>query len=228
VNSVPIVTVDGPAGSGKTTLGRRLAIALGLPLIDTGLFYRGVTVAAVRAGIDAGDADRLVELAKRTRIQVNTEAGDLSWQLRVDGEDAGPLLRDPSHARLLGAVSRIPAIRAHLLGPQRLRAAKGGVAVGRDCGTVVFPEAVVKLYLEAAEAVREARRGAQLRGQGADVDAGTLNVEIGARDRNDAAAMRPAPDAVIIDTGRHDVEAMVEIALRHCAAAGLTVVEQRQ
>ena len=106
--SAPVVTVDGPAGSGKTTLGRRLALALGLAFIDTGLFYRGVTVAVVRAGLAAGDRDRVIAVARAARIEVNTAPADLSWEVRVDGADPAEEVRDPRHAALLTAVSQIP------------------------------------------------------------------------------------------------------------------------
>jgi cytidylate kinase len=219
--SVPVVTVDGPAGSGKTTLGRRLALTLRLPFIDTGLFYRAVIVAAVRAGLGAGDLDRIAELTRTIVIEVNTAAGDDSWQVRVDGVDPGAEIRDPRHAALLTSVSQLPEVRRHLLSLQRAPAVRGAVAVGRDCGTVVFPDAALKLYLEATTALRAARRAAQLESEGAAVDPDTLAVEIAGRDVGDAPAMAAAPDAVVIDTGAHGVDQMVEIALGLCRAAGL-------
>jgi cytidylate kinase len=219
--SFPVVTVDGPAGSGKTTLGRRLALALDLPFIDTGLFYRAVIVAATRAGLGAGDLDRIAELARGVAIEVNTVPSDDSWQVRVDGTDPGADVRNPRYAALLTAVSQRPDVRRHLLSLQRAPAARGAVAVGRDCGTVVFPEAAVKFYLQATEDLRAARRAAQLERQGAAVDPETLAVEISGRDSGDAPAMAAAPDAVVIDTGTHGIDEMVEMALTLCRAAGL-------
>jgi cytidylate kinase len=219
--TIPLVTVDGPAGSGKTTLGRRLALALGLPFIDTGLFYRAVIVAASRAGLGAGDLDGIADLATGVVIEVNTAPDDESWQVRVDGTDPGAEIRDPRHAGLLTAVSQLPDVRRHLLSLQRAPAARGAVAVGRDCGTVVFPEAAVKLYLQATAALRAARRAAQLEREGAAVDPETLEVEISGRDNGDAPAMAAAPDAVVIDTGAHGIDEMVEMALSLCRAAGL-------
>ncbi len=223
----PVVTVDGPAGSGKSTLGHRLAAALHLPLIDTGLLYRGVTVAAVRAGIDASDPAQLAALAARTRIEVNTAAqaqpGD--WTVRVDGRDAGAEARDPANATLLAQLSQIPAVRAALLPHQRRLAEHGAVAVGRDCGTVVFPDAAVKFFLVASPHVRAERRAAQLHAAGTEIDAAQLEAEIAGRDALDTeravSPLRPAPDAHIIDTGSLDVEAMVDEALRLCQRAGL-------
>ena len=221
-----VVTVDGPAGSGKTTLGRRLAVALGLPLLDTGLLYRGVMVAAVRAGLDASDVDAVAALAERTRIEVDTDPrAPEQTALWVDGRDAGTLARDPGRARLLAQLSSLPAVRAVLLVQQRRLAAAGAVAVGRDCGTVVFPDAPVKFYLEAAPDVRASRRAVQLATGGAPVASAALDAEVAQRDRLDtgraASPLRPAADAHIIDTGVLGVEEMVEEALRHCREAGL-------
>jgi len=219
--SIPVVTVDGPAGSGKTTLGRRLAVELGLPFIDTGLFYRGAMVAAVRAGLGAGDLARITEVVTGAAIEINTAPEDQSWQVRVDGDDPGDEIHDPRHALLLTTVSQIPAVRRHLLPLQRAPATGGAVAAGRDCGTVVFPEAAVKFYLEATEAVRAARRAAQLERQGATIDPGSMESEIAGRDRGDASVMPAAPGAWVIDTGSHGIDEMVQIALRRCVEAGL-------
>jgi cytidylate kinase len=225
--AVPIVTVDGPAGSGKTTLGRRLAEALHLPLIDTGLLYRGVTVAAVRAGLDASDPDRAAALAARTRIAINTDPdhAPTDWSVSVDGADATTESRDPRNATLLAQLSQIPQVRAVLLGRQRDMASHGAVAVGRDCGTVVFPGAPVKFFLVASPHVRAERRAEQLRAAGTSVDALQLEAEIAGRDALDTtravSPLKPAADAHIIDTGSLGVDAMVDAALRVCHQAGL-------
>lgn len=222
-----IVTVDGPAGSGKSTLGHRLALALDLPLIDTGLLYRGVTVAAVHGGVDAGDAQRAAALAARTRIEVNTDAAapPADWLVRVDGADASQEARDPRHATLLAELSRLPEVRAVLLQRQRDMAAGGAVAVGRDCGTVVFPQAPVKFFLQASPHTRALRRAEQLRLAGTEVDAVALEAEIAGRDALDTqravSPLRPASDAHIIDTGSLGIEEMVSEALRVCRQAGL-------
>ncbi|MGD0834750.1 MAG: (d)CMP kinase [Candidatus Dormibacteria bacterium] len=221
MSAPPVVTVDGPAGSGKTTLGRRLAAALQLPFIDTGLFYRAVTVAVVAAGLDAADPERIAQLARRTTIEINTTPADASWELRINGDDPGESIRDPRHALLLSTVSQIPGVRSHLLGLQRAPAGGGAVAVGRDCGTVVFPGARVKLYLQASETLRAARRSAELERRGSAVDHGTIDSEIAGRDRTDAPSLSPAAGAIVIDTGTRGIDEMVAIALRHCAAAGV-------
>jgi CMP/dCMP kinase len=225
--TVPLVTVDGPAGSGKTTLGRRLAIALGLPLIDTGLFYRAVMVAAVRAGIDASEPARASELARRIRIEVNSDpyATDDDWSIRVDGVDAAELARDPRRATLLAELAAVAGVRAAVLGAQRALAVDGAVAVGRDCGTVVFPWAPVKLWLWASPEVRGLRRAEQLAAAGVEVDPRQLKEEIAGRDALDAgrevAPLRPAADAHMIDTGLLDIDEMVSCALEYCREAGL-------
>ena len=227
-----VVTVDGPAGSGKTTLGRRLAIALGLPLIDTGLFYRGVMVAAVAAGVAATDEAAMTRLATGTDIELNTDprAGEDAWTLRVDGSIADVVARDPAHATLLAELSRLSGVRAALLQRQRALAARGGVAVGRDCGTVVFPRARLKLFLEAPDAVRAGRRAAQLRRGGTAVDDVALRAEVSERDRLDTtrevAPLRAATDAHIIDTGVAGIEEMVAVALHLCRERGLAPREE--
>lgn len=228
-----VVTIDGPAGSGKTTLGRRVAAALGLPLVDTGLFYRAVAVAAHRAGMDAADAAGLERLAASLDIEVNTdpEAPAGAWQLRLGGEDVTAEARDPRLATLLARISGVAGVRAAVLARQRGLAEGGAVAVGRDCGTVVFPAAAVKIYLEAGEEVRARRRAAEIREGGGAVDEGILRSEIAGRDALDTgravAPLRPAADAHVIDTGRVGVEGMVESALRLCRASGLAPAGQR-
>jgi CMP/dCMP kinase len=224
----PVITIDGPAGSGKTTLGRRLATTLGLPLVDTGLFYRGVTVAAARAGIGPDDREALVDCARQTVVVIDTDPthDDADRAASVDGIEAGPALRDPANAPLLASISSIPEIRALLLDAQRGLAREGAVAVGRDCGTVVFPEAQLKLYLDASEALRSQRRASQLNG-GADADSALMRGEVGARDRLDAsrsaAPMRPAPDAHVLDTGELGIDEVMHTALQLWASvAGAT------
>jgi CMP/dCMP kinase len=229
VNSRRIVTVDGPAGSGKSTLGRALATALALPLIDTGLFYRGVMVAAVRAGLDGSDGAALGALARSTSLVIDSDPSTDDGRVLVDGVPAGAQLHDPRHAALLAAIASEPEVRAAVLELQRRPARDGAVAVGRDCGTVVFPQAAVKLYLDAPQAVREQRRIAQLRARGADADGSTIRAEVEDRDRTDsqrtASPLRRADDAHVIDTSSLGRDEMIAYALTVCAAAGLRPVQ---
>ena len=225
MNGVPIVTVDGPAGSGKSTLGRALAARLALPLIDTGLFYRGLMVAALRAGLDGSDPAALGRLARTTSLVIDTDPASDGAAVLVDGVAAGAELHDPRHAFLLAAIAGEPEVRAAVLALQRRPARDGAVAVGRDCGTVVFPQAAVKFYLDAPQAVREQRRTAQLLARGADADGSTIRAEVGERDRSDSqrtvSPLRRADDAHVIDTSTMGRDEMIEYALTVCAAAGL-------
>lgn len=222
----PVVTVDGPAGSGKSTLGRALARSLGLPLVDTGLFYRGVMVAAVRAGVDASDAAALAQLVRRTEIRIGIDPWQAEEVLLVDGTDATAVMRNPRHARLLAQVSSTPEVRALLRPRQRELAAGGAVAVGRDCGTVVFADAPAKFYLQAPEEIRRRRRRVQLSARGTEADSADIAAEIGERDRTDTdravAPLRPAPDAHVIDTGSVGIDEMAAMALRLCEENGIS------
>ncbi len=217
-----LITVDGAAGSGKTTLGRRLALAFHLPLVDTGLIYRGVMVAAVRAGVGVRERGRLIELARDTELGVNTDPeAAMEGCVTVDGLDAGLLLRDPAHAILLSTLSQIPEVRELLLPVQRNLGRAGAVAVGRDCGTVIFPKATAKFYLEAASAVRLQRREAQLRADGESVDALAVMDDVHGRDKLDAPSMRRAADSHVIDTGALDADAAFAYAMRICVSIGI-------
>lgn len=220
-----VITVDGPAGSGKSTLGRRLAAALELPFIDTGLFYRTLTVAAAGNGLAAGDTGAIETLARGVHITVTTDPA-APPQAVVDGEVvSGTELHDPARSELLAAVSRNPVVRRALLPAQRSAAAAGAVAAGRDCGTVVFPAAVLKLYLEADEKLRTARRAGQLRTRGAAVDVALLDAEVRDRDRSDSSRadgpLLRAADSILIDTGAVGVDAMVAMALGLARERGL-------
>ncbi|MFN2451917.1 MAG: (d)CMP kinase [Candidatus Dormibacteria bacterium] len=227
------MTVDGPAGSGKSTLGRRLGQALSLPVVDSGLFYRGLTVALLRDAVDPADPHAVQHLAECTEIELNTDpaADGSAWTLRVDGADVSAAARDPRTAPLLSTVSGLPGVRAVLLERQRRLGADGCVAMGRDCGTVVFPKATLKLFLDAAGEVRAHRRAAQLRDTGASIDAGVLAEEIGGRDRRDmgrlTSPLRAAADAHHIDTGNRSIESTYAEALRLCREAGLTPLRER-
>lgn len=185
--SAPVVTVDGPAGVGKSTVGRRVAAALGLPFIDTGIFYRALTVAASHAGLHEGDSQALRQLAQRLRLEINCSATPVegAWQARVDGQKMGAELWDPKLSSLLAYVARQRDVRTTLLPFQREAAAAGAVAVGRDTGTVVFPDAECKVYLDAPTEVRVARRRMELQARGRETSEEVLLNDVMTRDQTD-------------------------------------------
>jgi cytidylate kinase len=195
-----IVAIDGPSASGKSTIGRMLARHLELPLVDTGLMYRAVAVLAHDAGVVPTDEEALTRLARDAEIDVNTTTAEgRHWEVRGGGVDLTRRVFDPSLAPLLTQVSQVRGVREALVERQR-RFAGGVVMVGRDIGTVVFPDADVKLFITASDEVRRRRRAAQRR----EADHGRMKGEISDRDAADQARsispLRPAEDAYTIDT----------------------------
>jgi len=207
-----IVTLDGPAGAGKTTVSRMLAARLGYRYIDTGALYRGVAVEARRAGIGPDDDTGLETLCPRLGLKpVFTQSG---LRLLSDGVDITEAIRTPEISLLASAVSARPVVRAYLLELQRdLGKDKNIVIEGRDMGTVVFPDAEVKFFLKASPEARAARRYLELKDtSGQDLE--TVKREMLRRDRNDStravAPLTPAPDAVHVDSTDLSVEQVVE------------------
>lgn len=198
-----VVAVDGPAAAGKGTLARRLAEALGLPYLDTGLLYRAVGRRVLDAGADPRDA-AVAEAAARALVPADLDRSDL---------------RGPMADMSASAVAAIPAVRAALLDFQRaFGRERGAVLDGRDIGTVVFPEAAVKLFVTASVAERARRRFLELRGRGVAADIAQVEAEIRDRDAQDAnrpvAPLRPAADAIHLDTSALDADAAFAEALR--------------
>ncbi|NMJ41217.1 (d)CMP kinase [Roseomonas sp. JC162] len=197
-----VVAVDGPAAAGKGTLARRLAAALNLPYLDTGLLYRAVGRRVLDAGADPRDA-ALAEAAARALTPADLDRTDL---------------RGPMADMAASAVAAIPAVRAALLDFQRsFGRARGAVLDGRDIGTVVFPEARVKLYVTASVEERARRRFLELQGRGVAADLSQVEAEIRGRDAQDAsrpvAPLKPAADAILLDTTNLDAEAAFAAAL---------------
>jgi len=213
---VQVIAIDGPAGSGKSTVGRALAERLGLTYLDTGAMYRGVAFAALRRGIDPADAEPVAHLMEHLEMEV----GDRT--LVVDGVDASIEIRGPEVTRAVSVVAANPAVRAELRSRQREWAERhgGGVIEGRDIGTVVFPDARLKVYLTASPEVRAARRSKEV----ADLDYETVARDIARRDALDQgredSPLAEAADAVLVDTSDKGIDEIVDELLGLLAEAG--------
>ncbi len=197
-----IVAIDGPAGAGKSTVASRLAERLGFRYLDTGAMYRALTWLAMQEGIPLADGDKLGELARQNRVDLD-EAG----RVTIAGADVTAAIRQSRIDRLVPVVARHPEVRSVMRERQRELAELGDAVIeGRDIGTVVCPDADVKIYLKADREVREQRRLAER----PDIGADALATDLRARDESDAARMQPADDAVVIDTSDLDVEDVVD------------------
>ena len=190
-----VIAIDGAAGSGKSTLARALAVELGLPYVNTGLMYRAVALKAKRACIGTDDARALANLAVKTRFELDSSVRPP--ELTIDGEAPAAGLTTPEVESSVSAVARHPEVRAVLREVQRALAAGGGVVEGRDIGTVVAPNAKLKLFLQAHPDERAGRRALER-----DEDRGRIAEALGARDELDARTnpLVPAPDAVVLET----------------------------
>ncbi|MDZ7372529.1 MAG: (d)CMP kinase [candidate division KSB1 bacterium] len=209
---LPVVAIDGPAGSGKSTTARLVARHLGYRYLDTGAMYRAVTLKALRLGMDLRDEEALGKLAESCDIQFCERDGTL--RVLLDGEDVTEAIRAPEVGRRIGPVADNVHVRRVLVERQRALGAAGGVvAEGRDMGTVVFPDAEVKVFLTASREERVRRRWHELRAKGLDLPLEEVEAEIRKRDGEDVSrpvgALRKAPDAVELDTTRLSVEEQV-------------------
>ena len=214
---VPVLTIDGPSGSGKGTISRRVARELGWHYLDSGALYRAVGLAAGWTDIDLSDAAALVRCTFDTTIGF-LEDGHDEPRVIVDGIDATDEIRMETAGAAASAIAAIPEVRTALRDRQRaFRQAPGLVADGRDMGTVIFPDADPKVFLTASADERAERRYKQLKDKGVSVTLAGLLREILARDARDAnravAPLRPAPDAVCIDTTGLGIDAVVERVL---------------
>jgi CMP/dCMP kinase len=203
-----VIAIDGPAGSGKSTVARAVATGLGLAYLDTGAMYRAVTFAAIRRGIDPEDVDVVARLAEQLEIEV-------ADTVMVDGVDATIEIRGPEVSRAVSAVAANPAVRRELNRRQREWAAahSGGVIEGRDIGSVVFPDAAVKVYLTANDNERAARRSKEVLA----MDYDQVAAEIARRDHADSTRtldpLTIAPGAVVVDTSGRSVSDVVNQVL---------------
>ena len=214
---VPVLTIDGPSGSGKGTISREVARRLGWHYLDSGALYRAVGLAASWANLDLSDAPALVRCAFDTDIGFRAD-GDAEPRVVVNGVDATDELRTETAGAAASAIAAIPEVRAALTSRQRaFRQAPGLVADGRDMGTVIFPDATIKVFLTASAEERAQRRHKQLKDKGVSVTLDGLLREILARDARDAsravAPLRPAVEAVCVDTTGQGVTAVVERVL---------------
>ena len=194
-----IVTIDGPAGAGKSTVASLLAERLRFRYLDTGAMYRALTWLAMQEALPLGDGDKIGALARANRVELD-EAGRVS----IAGTDVTAAIRQSRIDRMVPVVARHPEVREVMRERQRELAELGDAVIeGRDIGTVVCPEADVKVYLVADRGVREQRRQA-------DIGADALATDLRARDDSDRARMQPAEDAEVIDTSELDVENVVD------------------
>ncbi len=218
-----VVAIDGPAGAGKSSIARRVASALGYLYIDTGAMYRAVALRALRGGVELDDAPRLEELARAAAIELEPGTG----RVLMDGEDVTEAIRAPDISSAASKVSALPGVRRALVAKQREMGARGGVVMeGRDIGSVVFPAAEVKIFLDADPAVRSARRHKELADRGEAAEPAEVEREIRERDRRDStradSPLVRARDAVYVDStglGLDEVEAAILKVVRERARA---------
>jgi cytidylate kinase len=216
---VPVVAIDGPSGSGKGTVSRRLAAELRWHFLDSGALYRLVALDAERRGVALDDSAALAGLAATLPVSFGPAEGE---QVFFGAEEVSEILRSEKSGAAASQVARLPVVRRALLERQRAFArAPGLVADGRDMGTVVFPDAVLKVFLTASPEERAHRRHKQLKGKGIDVSLPDLSREIAERDRRDAsrsvAPLRPAEGARVVDSTGLTVEEVVA-RLKHWLA----------
>lgn len=219
-----VVAVDGPSGTGKSTTARGLALRLGARYLDTGAMYRAVTLAVLRSGLpldvattSADGSDEVAAVALGARVSVSTDPAEP--RVRLDGEDVAAEIRGSAVTGAVSAVSALSAVRAHLVDEQRrivaeaLEVGTGIVVEGRDIGTVVLPDAGLKVFLTASALVRAGRRTAEDSAAGR-ADAPDAQADLARRDTLDssrtASPLRPAQDAVEVDTSTLDIEGVLD------------------
>jgi len=212
-SSIPVITIDGPSGSGKGTISRMLARELGFHFLDSGALYRLLAFAAERRGVALDDESALAALSGKLDIRFPADVeGD---RVLLDGEDVGDAIRTEAAGSGASRVAALPAVREALLDRQRrFRLNPGLVADGRDMGTVVFPDADAKIFLTASAEERARRRYKQLKEKGIYVVFEGVLADIQVRDERDAsrsvAPLRPAQDADLVDTSELDISATIE------------------
>lgn len=220
-----IIAIDGPSGAGKSTLAKRLARDLGYTYLDTGAMYRALALKILRQGLDLSDATKLARLVEATDIDLVHREGNL--QVLLDGVDVSALIRTPEVSQMASKASAFSVVRKRMLDLQRALGQRGNVvAEGRDIGTVIFPQAEVKIYLDASVQERARRRYEELRAAGRDVTVEETVRELEERDKRDSerdvAPLRKAEDALAIDSSGLTAEAVLERVMRVIKQKSLT------
>lgn len=217
-----VIAIDGPSGAGKSTVARLLALRLGYLYIDTGAMYRAIGWKAKREGIDPADEQRVSDLCRRTEVSIKKDNDDPRFY--VDGFDVSGEIRTPEMGMMASAVSKSPSVRARLLTLQRELGRNGGVVMdGRDIGTIVFPDADLKFFLDASAEERGKRRYLELKAKGMNVDLVRITREIQDRDEQDSgrtlAPLKKADDALLIDSSVMSIEDVLDRMLSVISAA---------
>lgn len=211
-----IIAIDGPSGAGKSTLAKRLAKELGFIYLDTGAMYRALALKVLRQTVDLADDDCLDRLVDDTEIDLRDRGGKL--EVLLDGEDVGAQIRTPEVSQMASKVSALKKVRSRMLELQREMGQRGSVvAEGRDIGTVIFPQAQVKIYLDASPGERARRRYEELKAAGRPVDLQVTLREIEERDKRDSerdiAPLCKADDALLVDSSSVDAEQVAALVL---------------
>jgi CMP/dCMP kinase len=223
-----IIAIDGPVGSGKSTLARRVAALLGYVYVDTGAMYRAIALKALRNGVPLDAAEALAALAGKTRVDLRAHDG--AQQVLLDGEDVTAAIRTPEVAQAASKVALVPGVRQVLVAEQRRAGQQGGVVMeGRDIGSVVFPDAELKIFLTASPEVRAERRWREHQQKGEAIDMARTLKEIHERDRRDlqraTSPLVRAKDAVVVDSTAMEPEevARLVVMLANGHAAGRAI-----
>ena len=218
VSQAPVITIDGPSGTGKGTLAARLAAHLSFHLLDSGAFYRALAWVALQRGVAADDLDGLIQMMADTVFEPRKSSVTEAPQIWYQGANIGAFLRSEAVGVMASRLAVLPEVRAYLLRYQRLMQQPPGlVADGRDMGSVVFPNAMVKIFLDASDVVRAERRYHQLKALGIDASLHQIHDDLVKRDQRDTerrhSPMKPTDDMILIDSSATTADAVFELVL---------------